>query len=65
MKFSILKSVSIVGLVERTTDPPPVDAVVPVPPFVTGRGVPERVMASVPDVVIGEPTIERNPNGCW
>lgn len=34
--------------------------VVPVPPLSTGNAVPESVIASVPDVVIGEPEIERN-----
>jgi len=32
----------------------------PVPPEVVGRAVPERVIASVPDVVIGEPASARN-----
>jgi hypothetical protein len=29
------------GEVERTTDPEPVEVVVPVPPLATGRAVPE------------------------
>jgi len=37
----------------------------PVPPEDVGRAVPERVIARVPDEVIGEPVIVRNPNGCW
>jgi len=49
-----------VGEVERTTEPVPVDVVEPVPPFKTGRAVPERVIASVPEEVIGPPAIERN-----
>jgi hypothetical protein len=32
----------------------------PVPPLASGRGVPERVIANVPDVAIGEPAIDRN-----
>lgn len=32
----------------------------PVPPFATGRAVPLKVTARVPDVVIGEPDTDRN-----
>jgi hypothetical protein len=42
------------GEVERTTDPEPVEVVVPVPPLATGSAVPEYVIASVPEVVNGE-----------
>jgi hypothetical protein len=38
----------------------PVEVVTPVPPFNTGRAVPDNVKASVPEVVIGFPEIERN-----
>ena len=47
------------GEVERTTDPEPVEVVVPVPPLRTGSAVPERVTASVPEVVMGEPEMDR------
>ena len=53
--------VTKVGVFERTTPPEPVGvAVTPVPPEVAGRAVPDKVIASVPDEVIGEPEIERN-----
>jgi hypothetical protein len=52
----------IVGDAESTTEEPavPVEVVVPVPPFSTGRAVPDKVIAKVPDEVIGEPDILRN-----
>ena len=46
-------------LVVRTCPGRPA-VVLPVPPFATGSAVPERVIANVPEVVIGEPDIERN-----
>jgi len=49
---------------KRTVLAPPI-VVRPVPPEDVGRAVPERVIARVPDEVIGEPVIVRNPNGCW
>jgi len=56
----VIVGVVIVGEVARTTEPEPVDVVVPVPPFNTGRAVPERDIANVPEDVIGEPEMERN-----
>lgn len=41
-----------VGLADKTTDPVPVDVVVPVPPFATAK-VPPSV--KVPEVVMGLP----------
>jgi len=38
----------------------PVDAVTPVPPFATGKAVPEYVIAIVPLVVMGTPETDRN-----
>ena len=58
--FGDVRSVVNVGDVSRTTDPEPVEVVVPVPPLRTGRAVPESVMANVPEVVIGEPDVVRN-----
>ena len=52
--------VTKVGLVERTTLPVPVEVVTPVPPLATGRAVPESVIASVPELVIGLPEILKN-----
>ena len=49
-----------VGEVCKTTLPEPVDVVLPVPPFKIGRAVPDREIANVPELVIGEPLIERN-----
>ncbi len=49
-----------VGELLRTVDPVPVEVVVPVPPDVTGRAVPERVRARVPEDVIGDPVVVRN-----
>ena len=50
-----------VGDVDKTTPPVPVDAdVEPVPPLAVGSAVPEYVIASVPEEVIGDPDIERN-----
>jgi hypothetical protein len=53
------KLVEIVGDVANTTDPDPVAVVDPVPPFNTGRAVPDNVTAKVPDEVMGDPEIER------
>ena len=52
--------VTSVGEVLKTTLPVPVLVVTPVPPLRTGRAVPERVMARVPAVVMGEPEMLRN-----
>jgi len=49
-----------VGDVERTTEPVPVEDVVPVPPFATGSAEPEYVIANVPEEVIGVPVTVRN-----
>ncbi len=49
-----------VALSLRTVDPDPVDVVVPVPPFKTGNGVPEYVIANVPVVVTGDPVVFKN-----
>jgi hypothetical protein len=49
-----------VGDVCNTTLPDPVAVVDPVPPLTIGNAVPDNVTANVPDVVIGEPEIERN-----
>ena len=48
------------GLVDSTTEPEPVEVVVPVPPFNTGNAVPDKPTAKVPEVVIGLPVIDRN-----
>ena len=37
----------------------PVDVVTPVPPFSTGKGVPEYVRDNVPEEVMGEPDTVR------
>lgn len=52
--------VTKVGDVLRTLLPDPVDVVTPVPPLSTGNAVPDRLIASVPEVVIGEPEMLRN-----
>ena len=52
--------VTSVGLVLRTLSPEPVEVVTPVPPLTTGKAVPDKPIASVPLVVIGEPEIDRN-----
>ena len=49
--------VTNVGLLDNTTFPVPVEVVTPVPPLTTGRAVPESVIASVPELVIGLPEI--------
>jgi hypothetical protein len=49
-----------VGLLARTTAPVPVEVVLPVPPFKTGKAVPDRVIARVPLLVIGEPLTLKN-----
>jgi hypothetical protein len=51
--------VTKVGEVDKTTFPVPVEEVTPVPPFATGRAVPDRLIAKVPDVVIGDPLIDK------
>ncbi len=43
------------GLVDKTTDPEPVLVVVPVPPFKTGRAVPDKESEIVPFDVRGDP----------
>lgn len=48
--------VTKVGLVDRTTEPVPVEVVTPVPPLATAK-VPDKVI--VPDVVIGPPEVVR------
>ena len=45
---------------EDSTVPAAPTVIRPVPPEVVGRAVPERVIARVPVVVIGEPAIVRN-----
>jgi len=60
----VLTIVAITGVVRvgdvlSTTLPVPVEVVTPVPPFSTGRAVPDRVTANVPAVVIGEPVTVR------
>ena len=52
--------VTNVGLSDNTTLPVPVEVVVPVPPLATWSAVPESVIASVPEVVIGLPEILKN-----
>jgi hypothetical protein len=52
--------VTNVGEVLKTIFPVPVEVVTPVPPFNTGKAVPDRVTANVPEVVIGLPPIDKN-----
>lgn len=52
--------VTSVGEVASTTEPVPVAVVEPVPPFKTGKAVPDKPMARVPLPVIGDPEILRN-----
>jgi len=52
--------VTKVGLVESTLFPEPVLVVTPVPPLSTGSAVPDRVIASVPVVVMGLPATDKN-----
>jgi hypothetical protein len=47
------------GLVALTTAPVPVEVVLPVPPFKTGKAVPDSVISRVPLLVIGEPLIDK------
>lgn len=47
------------GEFDNTTEPEPVEVVVPVPPLATGRAVPDSVMASVPEVVMGDPETDK------
>ncbi len=42
---------------DNTTFVDPVEVVVPVPPLIIGNAVPERLIANVPEVVIGDPEI--------
>lgn len=51
--------VTKVGLVAKTTEPEPVDVVLPVPPLAIGKADPDKPIASVPLVVIGEPVTDR------
>ncbi len=48
------------GEVCKTTEPDPVDVVLPVPPFATGSAVPDSVTANVPELVIGDPLTDKN-----
>lgn len=50
---------SKMGLVLRTTLPSPVDRSTPVPPLMTGNGIPEYSMSKVPDEVMGDPETVR------
>ena len=54
-----INGVTIVGEPDRTTLVDPVLVVTPVPPFATGRAVPDKVTAKVPELVIGEPEMDR------
>ncbi|MES2875523.1 MAG: hypothetical protein V4708_17495 [Bacteroidota bacterium] len=56
----VIVGVTSAGDVANTVTPEPVAVVEPVPPFAIGRAVPEYVNASVPEVVTGEPVIDRN-----
>ena len=47
------------GVPRKVATPVPKD-VIPVPPFATGNAVPDKVIAKVPLLVIGEPLIDRN-----
>lgn len=49
---------ALVGVPKKVAMPEPKE-VMPVPPLATGSAVPESEIASVPDVVIGEPEIDR------
>jgi hypothetical protein len=51
----VIVGVAIVGLVERTLLPEPVEVVTPVPPLATGSAVPEYERVSVPVPVTGLP----------
>jgi hypothetical protein len=48
------------GLLCKTTLPVPVEVVLPVPPLAIGKAVPDKVIARVPLLVIGEPLILKN-----
>ena len=52
--------VTRVGDVLRTVLPVPVLVVTPVPPFNTGKAVPDKPIANVPELVIGEPEMLKN-----
>jgi hypothetical protein len=56
----LILGVVSVGDVPKTPAPEPVDVVAPVPPLATGNAVPDRLIANVPLVVIGEPEIDKN-----
>ena len=56
--FTVLSHDRVVPLEVKTCPTVPT-AVRPVPPLVVGRAVPERVIARVPLVVIGDPETER------
>ena len=49
-----------VGVADSTVLPVPVLVVTPVPPLRTGSAVPDKVIAKVPLVVMGEPAIDKN-----
>ena len=55
-----MDGVTKVGLVLKTTFPDPVLVVVPVPPFATGKAVPDNVTVKVPELVIGLPDTLKN-----
>lgn len=48
------------GLVASTTLPDPVEVVAPVPPLATGKAVPDKLIAKVPELVIGLPATLKN-----
>jgi len=52
--------VTSVGEFDNTTLVVPVLVVTPVPPLATGSAVPDKPIANVPLVVMGEPVIDRN-----
>ena len=49
-----------VGAADSTVLPVPVLVVTPVPPLRTGKAVPDKVIAKVPLVVMGEPATDKN-----
>jgi hypothetical protein len=54
-----ITGVTKVGLIDNTLLPEPVLVVTPVPPFNTGKAIPESVSARVPELVIGEPETDK------
>jgi len=52
--------VTNVGLFDNTTLPDPVEDVTPVPPLATGKAVPDKLIAKVPELVIGLPATLKN-----